>query len=102
MFDNIGGKIKKLAKVLCWFGIVASVIWALVTWILAIFDPYMESVGKGFLVLILGCLSSWIGSFFIYGYGQLIEDTSINCQQNADILEYFKNVKEKQDVERRN
>ena len=26
MFDNIGGKIKKLAKIICWIGIILSVI----------------------------------------------------------------------------
>lgn len=28
----------------------------------------------GFLYMVLGSLFSWIGSFFAYGFGQLIED----------------------------
>ena len=31
MFDNIGGKIKTLAEVVCILGIVGSVLWAIAT-----------------------------------------------------------------------
>lgn len=29
----------------------------------------------GIVVIVFGCLMSWIGSFFAYGFGQLIENT---------------------------
>ena len=70
MFDNIGGKIKKLAQVICWIGIVFSVISGIVL---------MVNGGNGILTglftIIAGCLASWISSFFAYGFGQLIENT---------------------------
>jgi hypothetical protein len=34
----------------------------------------------------IGFLLAWIGSFFLYGYGQLIEDTEINRKTNQKIL----------------
>ena len=72
MFDNIGGKIKTLAVVLCIIGIIASVIGAFVIW--GMHDSrYNPTIVLGFIVLVAGCLGSWLGSFFTYGFGQLIE-----------------------------
>lgn len=66
MFDNIGGKIKTLAIVLCGVGIVASFIGGIVT-------SGMNQSPWGMLVAVAGALASWILSFFIYGFGELIE-----------------------------
>ena len=35
MFDNIGAKIKRLAKILCWVGIAASFILAIIMFVSA-------------------------------------------------------------------
>lgn len=67
MFDNIGGKIKALAKVICWIGIIASCVVG--------FATLMKNPGTGLLIAGVGSLSSWIGSFFMYGFGQLIENS---------------------------
>ena len=93
MFNNIGRKIKGLARVIFW---ITLVLWALASLggmiamiatvgrynggmvVLAIF-AFFVSVGIGFLV-------SWIGSFFMFGYGQLIDDTEINRKTNQQIL----------------
>ena len=72
MFDNIGGKMKTLAKVVCWIGIIASCLCGI---ILIGIDE--DTALTGFLVLIFGSLSSWIGSFMTYGLGQLIENSDI-------------------------
>ena len=72
MFDNIGGKIKSLAKVTCWIGIIISLIAAIV---MMISSKY--AVLFGLLVLIVGPLISWISSFALYGFGELIET---NCE----------------------
>ena len=71
MFDNIGGKIKTLAKVICWIGIITSVITGIV---FAISDDDM--ILYGLLIAVGGSLISWIGSFFTYGFGELIENSS--------------------------
>ena len=76
MFENIGKKIKTLAKVLCWIGIVLSVI----SGVAAIIAANGQANGGaivlgGVLTIVLGVLLSWIGSFFTYGFGQLIENT---------------------------
>ena len=79
MFDNIGGKIKTLAKVICVLGIIASVILAIVMFVAAEEGPYSTEgtyTTLGVIFLIGGPLMSRIGSFFTYGFGELIEKTT--------------------------
>ena len=71
MFNNIGGKIKALAKVICWIGIIASVIGGIG---MMIADEDM--ILYGLFTAVGGALISWIGSFFTYGFGELIDNTS--------------------------
>lgn len=72
MFTNIGGKIKALAMVQCWIGIFASVICGI-----GMMCSGDDVAGiLGFFILILGGFASWIGSFLLYGFGELIEKTS--------------------------
>lgn len=71
MFTNIGGKIKALAKVQCWIGIVASIIFGM---IMIAEIPYEGIIGL--LIMIIGSFLSWISSFVLYGFGELIEKTS--------------------------
>lgn len=71
MFDNIGGKIKVLAKISCWGGIVVSVL-------LAFTQP---SFLQGLVFIVVGSLLSWISSFTLYGLGQLIDNTDTLVEQ---------------------
>lgn len=80
MFENIGGKIKILAKVICWIGIIASVISAIALWVVN--SRYNPTIALGFGVLIGGCLASWIGSFFAYGFGELVDYASQELSKN--------------------
>ena len=73
MFSNIGGKIKKLAVVLCILGMVASVVCAVFCFVNS--SRQQDLTLTGVLILVAGCLISWIGSFFTYGFGELIERT---------------------------
>lgn len=66
MFDNIGKKLQTLATVICWIGIIASVIYAFVLW--------SQDDALGFGVLICGCLASWLSCMFTYAFGQLVDD----------------------------
>ncbi len=87
MFSNIGSKIKKLAKIICWVGIAGSVIGAIVCFVsageLGRYGAGGAMVAAGFGCLIGGPLVSWIGCFFTYGFGELIESN----QQIRDMLE---------------
>lgn len=80
MFENIGGKIKTLAQVVCWIGIIASVVGAIALWMTDSY--YNPTIALGFGVLIGGCLGSWISSFFTYAIGEIVENT----QQQTTML----------------
>lgn len=78
MFENIGGKIKALAKVTCIVGIVASALGAIGLWMAnSSNNPTMLT---GFVILAVGCLCSWIGSFFCYGFGKMVENSDKQTQ----------------------
>lgn len=81
MYNNIGGKIKTLAELIAIFGIIGFVITGLVV---------MANAGflAGLLVGGLGALGSWIGSFTLYGFGELIENTKV-------IADNYRNAKPK-------
>lgn len=101
MFKNIGRKIKGLAKVIFVISVVLCVIGALVAAIgvgvgaAQSCGSYRSSSGAAgffaglgtFIVIAgFGFLFSWIGSFFTYGLGQLIDDTENNRKTNEQIL----------------
>lgn len=69
MFSNIGTKIKTLAQILCWVGILASAVGGL------IMITTSGQTNQGLVVLLAGPPISWIASFLFYGLGQLIENT---------------------------
>ncbi len=77
MFENIGGKIKATATVVCCIGIIASVL--LGFGVMSIADDF---VLLGFLITTVGSLISWVSSFSLYGFGQLVENSDKLC---ADI-----------------
>ncbi len=70
MFDNIGGKIKSLAVVVTILGIIASIIYAIILWSQNSYRHNTILLGLG--ILLGGSLVSWIGSFFMYGFGEMI------------------------------
>ncbi len=91
MFSNIGGKIMAAAKVLCWLGIIASIIIGIV-FFWAASEAYNDGTlfaVFGVLVIVLGSIMSWVGSFFLYGFGQLVE--------NSDSLVYLTRRLDKED-----
>lgn len=93
MFKNMGRKIKMLAQIICWIGIVFSAIIGILAIVIALSGTLIAKeisvlvIIGGVLYVIIGSLLAWIGSFLLYGYGQLIE--------NSDIL-----VKEKEAIEK--
>ncbi len=71
MYKNIGAKIKGLAQFILWSGIIMSVIGAIICFANSNQEPGLITTGVVFLVV--GPLSSWMGSLLTYGFGELIE-----------------------------
>ena len=78
MYDNIGGKIKGLAKVSFIVAAIAEVITGI-----ALMAADEDLILYGLLVLIAGPIIAWVSSWFLYGFGQLIENLKrfINKQE---------------------
>ncbi|MDR1801421.1 MAG: hypothetical protein LBQ95_06255 [Lachnospiraceae bacterium] len=77
-YNNIGRKISGFAKIIAIIGIVCSIIGGLYL-IITGFSMMRYSVGAGFgmvfgglLSAALGSLASWIGSWILYGFGEII------------------------------
>ncbi len=92
MFENIGRKIQKSAKMICVVGIVALVICGIAAIVSAlnvgiiasdvgeaatiVGEPNVREMIIGVLMITMGPLLSWIVSLFLYGFGELIEKTT--------------------------
>ena len=74
MFDNIGGKIKSLAQIIAYILMGLSILAGL---LMLFSNPVV-----GILSIVVGCLSAWIGSFFMYAFGELVE----NSERSANSL----------------
>ena len=74
MFDNIGGKLKALSKFVCYVGIICSIIGAIALWMSN--SRYNPTILAGFILLIFGSLSSWIGSWVTYAIGEAAENSA--------------------------
>ena len=70
MFSNIGGKIKSLAQFICWAGI------AICIYIGFNIAKDSNDVALPILIAIGGGILSWVSSFVLYGFGELIEKTT--------------------------
>lgn len=92
MFNNIGKKIKTLVMIVFVLGCVGSGIAMIVIWS-KIPDISRYNAGAGVLTFFGGLLAggvsflfSWIGSFFLYGYGELID----SCQSMSYDIQQIK------------
>lgn len=75
-FDNIGGKIKALAKWSCWINIFLTWIGAIIAFFILLFSK--DTFYIAFLIPIAAAIYSllvWIGSWSMYALGEHVEDT---------------------------
>lgn len=70
MFDNIGSKVKTMAKVFCGIGIGSSII-------LGIVSIFTSNFFVGLLIAALGSFVSWISTLALYAIGEASENTNI-------------------------
>ena len=66
MFDNIATKLKVCAVIFTILGVISSIIYGIILFA-------EDLIGAGVLVIVFGSLSSWVGSFMMYGLGEAIE-----------------------------
>ena len=89
MFGNMGNKIKALARVVAWIGIIFSCLGGLSLIIQGMDYEISGLILGGFLIAGIGSLLSWISSFALYGFGQIVDNTD----KLVNIAEEIKNKK---------
>ena len=77
MYDNIGGKIKGLAKATVFVGAIAGVITGI-----AIGGSDEDMVPFGLLVMVVGPIVAWVSSWLLYGFGELV-DKACDIERNT-------------------
>ena len=82
MFENVGSKVETLARVVCWIGIIGSIIGGI-----AIMAQGKNLFLVGILSAVLGSFFSWIGSLSLYAIGEAAENSAIaaNLAIKADM-----------------
>ena len=83
LYENIGGKIKNCAK---WIFVVEAIAAILAGFVLA-----AEEDGVFILVSIVGPLVAWVGSWLLYGFGELIETNAQTRDLTAELLNKSRN-----------
>ena len=81
MFSNIGGKIKIWAVITC---IIGMLFWCILGIVLMLEGD--EMIIWGLLVALVGSVLAWIGTFLLYGFGQLIENSDKLVAINHEML----------------
>ena len=69
MFDNIGEKIKGLAK-------ATFIIMSIISIMVGLVVLYEELIGLSLFLIFICPIISWISSWILYGFGEMITNTS--------------------------
>ncbi|MBR1709524.1 MAG: hypothetical protein IJ719_11955 [Clostridia bacterium] len=106
MYNNVGGKIKGFALVLCIIGIIARVIVG--GYFIVSDSDLQQSLGLrradhnllwvGALIIVGGSFISWLGCLGIYGFGELIESSRETKKNSREILDLLKQTSNKEDI----
>ena len=74
MYNNIGRKIKILAKVIACILAAASAIIGVEMIVGGLqYGKNLQMIGTGMLYIGAGSVAAWLSSFVLYGFGELIE-----------------------------
>ena len=87
-YHNIGKKIKTLAMV----GFIVETILLALYGVLIVAEN-RDFILIGLLVILFGPVLAWVGSWLVYGFGQLIENSDIVAENSALIADNISNTK---------
>lgn len=91
MFNNIGEKLKTIAKYSVWIGMVAYIA-------LGVFVGFEKDGILGIIIAIVGVNFSWLVSFLLYGFGQFIEKIEVIADDMDIFLEFRLTDEEKEKI----
>ena len=84
MYENIGKKIKGLAKACCIVETIAAILAGVIMIATGIETDMFYYIVGGAMIAILGPLVAWVSSWLLYGYGELIDKA---CEIEANTRE---------------
>lgn len=79
VFDRVGDKIKKIAKIVFWIGAVLAGL----SFMLFVFIGYnvpnimMICLVVGLVVSFIEIFFAWLGCLYVYAFGQMVDDTEL-------------------------
>ena len=79
LFENIGGKLKGLARFTC----VMEALAAIITGICIMVE---EAFLAGLCVIVFGPIVAWVSTWLLYAFGELVEKTVNNERNSSQIL----------------
>ena len=96
MFNHPGKKIMLFAKILFWIQGIASTVLPFVGLVMFLdSEPELiEFIGVFFLCIVgvaIAWVLAWVTSIFIYGFGQLIDDTEVSREAALAMVHVSKN-----------
>ena len=78
MFENVGQKIKTISIVLMVLGCLGALYFGV-----TIFDALKSAFGL--VIILAGCLGSWISACLLYGFGELVDCAQKNSDRIWDL-----------------
>ncbi len=97
MFENIGKMIKSFSITLFWIEVVAIIIGGLVVLLSGDEDMFLIAL----LIIGLGIGGAWISSMFIYGFGELVDNSSRTVSLLSKLAENTENFDNNQMINRK-
>ncbi|MDR1330238.1 MAG: zinc ribbon domain-containing protein [Oscillospiraceae bacterium] len=85
MYNNIGKKIKGLAVFFAWLGMIGSIIYGIIMLMQGVNYGSDAMSGLGLLLMVAGSVISWLSSWVLYGFGELIENTAKIAAQRQTV-----------------
>ena len=87
MYKNIGKKIKGFAVAIA---IILSIVYIILGIVMLLSADSQSAAGNagiigGVITILLGPVLAWIGSWFLFGYGELVDKTA-SVKENTDYL----------------
>lgn len=90
LYGNVGGGIKLLAVISFFVEAFAAMASGVSLVLKSVFDGELIYILYGFLLILLGPIVAWIGSWFMYAFGELVEKTVLNEKHTREILEMMR------------
>jgi len=76
LFINVGEKIQVLAIIIFVLELIGSLAGAIIFWC-------DKEVGIGFIIFICGPLFSLLSSWFLYGFGLIVENNEVSLEKES-------------------